>query len=159
MFNFLFQSIYKIVGLILMFFLIVSCSQSGNQPIPSSLKTTDISSNFVSKKQQTPSNWASIEQIKLVKFESFPIQVNVVAYGNLPDECTIIDKITEGQTSDSLTLEITTNRQTDRACSSTIKSFEEIIPLNIAGLSAGIYTVKVNSHNVAFELGIDNIIH
>jgi inhibitor of cysteine peptidase len=81
-----------------------------------------------------------------------------VAYGNLPDECTTIDQITEAQTSDTLTLEITTNRQTDRVCSSAIKPFEEIIPLNVAGLSAGIYTVKVNNHKVAFELGIDNII-
>jgi hypothetical protein len=158
MFNFLLKPIHKIVGFILTLLLMVSCSQSGNQAIPSSLKTKDINSNFVSQKQQIPSNWAPIEQIKLVKFESFPIQINVVAYGNLPDECTTISQITEAQTSDRLTLEITTNRQTDRSCSSNVKPFEEIIPLNVAGLSAGIYTVKVNNHDVAFELGIDNLI-
>ena len=158
MFNFLFKLINKIIGFILMIFLIVSCSQSGNQPIPSSFKTKEINRNFVSHKPQTPSNWAPIEQIKLVKFESFPLQINVVAYGNLPDECTTIDKITEAQTSDRLTLEIITNRQTNRICSSNVKPFEEVIPLNVAGLSAGIYTVKVNNRDVAFELGIDNLI-
>ncbi len=40
---------------------------------------------------------AMVESIEIMLLESFPIQVNVVARDNLPDSCTEISEITQGQ--------------------------------------------------------------
>jgi inhibitor of cysteine peptidase len=156
MFRFIDHS-WKNLFLIFNVFVIISCSQSGNKQISSSVGG-EMSRNFVYEKQKISSNEAPVEQIKIMKFESFPIQLNVVTIGNLPDKCTTIDQITEEQTGTTLSLKITTTRQTKHACTKATNPYEEIIPLNIAGLSAGIYTVKVNNLTDTFELKRDNLI-
>jgi len=99
-----------------------------------------------------------VEEIEIMTHESFPVQVNVVARGHLPDNCTVIDDIIEDQTDDTLSLKIIMARQTDKDCSDKNQAFEEIIPLNVENLLAGVYVVKVNTVSDSFELGVDNII-
>ncbi|MDM8557589.1 hypothetical protein [Candidatus Parabeggiatoa sp. HSG14] len=99
-----------------------------------------------------------IEHVEIIVFESFPIHINVIAKGNLPDNCTTINQITEEQNGNTLIIKITTVRQNSKVCHQTKNTFEEVIPLNIEGLKAGIYTVKVNNIISVFELGVDNII-
>ncbi len=142
---------FKIILLILLSFLIASCSED-NPPLAG-----DDKENVVVSSQAAPTNEAAVEHIDIVMLESFPVPVSVVARGHLPDNCTTIDQITELQNGNTLTLKITTARQTDKVCTKMIKPFEQVIPLDIAGLSAGVYTVKVNSVTDIFELGIDNI--
>ncbi len=95
-----------------------------------------------------------VERIQIVMFESFPVQVNVIVSGHFPDNCTTIDEITETRNNNSFTLNITTVHEQN--CAKVIKPFEEIIPLNVEGLKAGVYTVKVNNISDFFELGVDN---
>ncbi len=99
-----------------------------------------------------------VEEIEIMTHESFPIQVNVVARGHLPDNCTVIDDIIEDKTDDTLSLKIIMARQTDKDCSAKNQAFEEIIPLNVENLLAGVYVVNVNTLTDSFELGVDNII-
>jgi len=88
--------------------------------------------------------------------ESFPVPINVVARGYLPDDCTMIDQFTEEQRGNTLTIKIITARKPDKVCRQTSQVFEEVIPLDAVGLSAGVYTVKVNNKIGVFELGMDN---
>ncbi len=161
--------------LILLILLVLSCSSSNQQ---SSSPTTDLENNLVVSPQmgkklpnevpvdkkwvfspqmeKSLSNEAALESIEIIMPEYFPVQVNVIARGSLPDDCTTIDQITEDKVGDTLRVKIITARQTGKVCTKVMKPFEGVIPLNVVGLSAGIYTVNVNSVVDIFELNRDN---
>jgi inhibitor of cysteine peptidase len=161
--------------LILLIFLVLSCSSNNQQ---SSLPTADLDENFaVTFQEENPlsgeasvesieifqeekplSNEAPVESIEILIPAFFPAQVNVIARGFLPDDCTTIDQVTEDAVGDTLRVKIITARQTDKVCTKVIKPFEGVIPVNVANFLAGIYTVNVNSVTDTFELSRDNTI-
>ncbi|WP_410508207.1 protease inhibitor I42 family protein [Methanosarcina hadiensis] len=99
---------------------------------------------------------ANVESIDILTLESFPVQINVIAEGYLPDGCTEIDKINTEKEGNNFNITITTKRPKDAICTQAIESFRETIPLEVQGLSAGNYTVNVNGVTGSFELAIDN---
>ncbi|RKZ52968.1 MAG: hypothetical protein DRR00_06485 [Candidatus Parabeggiatoa sp. nov. 3] len=122
------------------------------------LSSSDTIDNVTTLKQEATNNSAFVDEIEMMIIETFPVQVNVIAKGYFHDDCTKIVHITEELRGNTISLKMITVRQTDKVCSQDIKPFEEIIPLNIAGFSADIYTVNVNNKSAIFELGVDNII-
>ena len=90
--------------------------------------------------------------------ESFPVQIQVVAEGYLPDGCTEIDEITTEREENTFNINISTKRPKDAMCTQAIVPFSETIPLEVQGLKAGNYTVNVNGIMGSFELAIDNIL-
>ena len=144
--------LFKAMILIVFSFLMMACS-SDNQQTSLSSKLEEVEEM---KENKLAANEAPIEQLDIIMLESFPVPVNLVARGYLPNDCTMIDQITEEQSGNTLTIKITTVRQTDKVCRETSQAFEEVIPLDVAGLSAGVYTVKVNNKSGIFELGMDN---
>ncbi|WP_455367209.1 hypothetical protein [[Eubacterium] cellulosolvens] len=100
---------------------------------------------------------ADVDEIEIIILESFPVQVNVIARGNLPDPCTEIYVMT-GREANTFFITIATSRPADAVCVQVVTPFEEIIPLDVAGLKAGIYTVEVNGVNGTFELQVDNVL-
>ena len=103
-------------------------------------------------------NIANVESIDILTLESFPVQINVIAEGYLPDGCTEIDDIKTEKEGNNFNITITTKRPKDAICTQAIESFRETIPLEVQGLSAGNYTVNVNGVNGSFELAVDNIL-
>jgi inhibitor of cysteine peptidase len=99
---------------------------------------------------------ARVEQIGILILESFPVQVNVVARGNLPDGCTRIDQIEQQRQGNKFLVTITTARPADQMCTQALVPFEQAISLDVAGLKAGTYTVDVNGVQDTFELAMDN---
>lgn len=99
---------------------------------------------------------ANVESIDILTLESFPVQINVIAEGYLPDGCTEIDKINTEKEGNNFNITITTKRPKDAICTQAIESFRETIPLEVQGLSAGNYTVNVNGVTGSFELAVDN---
>ncbi|MCK5523352.1 MAG: hypothetical protein KAI83_09495 [Thiomargarita sp.] len=147
--------IRPLVILILFNLFIVSCKQTSPTTIkhfPNQLeeKVGKHDAYIVGK------NEASVEHINVKVLESFPVQVNVAVWGSLPDDCTHIDDIIEDRSGNTLIVKILTTYQKDKPCTQGIKPFQEIIPLNVDGMSAGVYTVKVNNVSESFELGVDN---
>lgn len=100
---------------------------------------------------------ADVDEIEILILESFPVQVNVVARGNLLDSCTEIYMASTVLEGDTFFITITTSRPVDAICAQVVTPFEEVIPLDVVGLKAGIYTVDVNGVNGTFELQVDNI--
>ncbi len=139
------------VLMIFLCFLVMSCSSD-------KLSSSDTIDNVTTLKQEATNNSAFVDEIEMMIIETFPVQVNVIAKGYFHDDCTKIVHITEELRGNTISLKMITVRQTDKVCSQDIKPFEEIIPLNIAGFSADIYTVNVNNKSAIFELGVDNII-
>lgn len=140
------------VTLFILFAILTACS-SGNKSAPTTTTTKDPTT------KSSTANEAKVESIQIVITESFPVQISVVAKGHLPDNCTLINQVIEERNNNTLIVKIlTTSQPTGKNCTHTAQTFEEIIPLSVIGLKAGIYAVKVNEITDTFELGIDNII-
>ena len=99
---------------------------------------------------------APVEEIEIVILESFPVQVQVIARGNLPDPCTEISEILQEREGNTFFITIKTYRSPG-FCIQVLAPFEEIIPLDVYGLPAGTYTVDVNGVQATFDLEVDNI--
>jgi hypothetical protein len=92
----------------------------------------------------------------VVTLESFPVQINVLARGELPNGCTTIDEVISQLVESEFRVVITTLHQPDLACTQAVVPFEETIPLDVSGLAAGNYTVSVNGIGGSFTLDVDN---
>lgn len=99
---------------------------------------------------------AMVDSIELERRESFPVQINVIARGMLPDGCTAIDEIVQQRSENTFRLAITTIRQADAMCTQALVPFSETIPLDVLGLEAGTYTVTVNGRTASFTLETTN---
>jgi inhibitor of cysteine peptidase len=100
---------------------------------------------------------AVVEAIDILILESFPVQINVVAQGYLPDGCTEIDEIRRERMDQTFEVIITTVRPADAMCTEALVPFEETFSLDVYGLPAGSYTVDVNGISGTFELAVDNV--
>ena len=100
---------------------------------------------------------ASVDEIDILILESFPVQVQVIASGNLPDPCTEISEVLQEREGDTFFITIKTYRPPG-LCIQVLAPFEEIISLEVYGLPAGTYTVDVNGVQDTFDLEVDNII-
>ena len=99
---------------------------------------------------------APVDEIEIVIFELFPVQVNVIARGNLPDPCTEISEVLQEREGNTFFVTIKTYRPPG-LCIQVLAPFEEIISLDVYGLPAGTYTVDVNGVQDTFDLEVDNI--
>ena len=87
---------------------------------------------------------APVEQVRLEVVSRDPLQVNVIVTGYLPDGCTELDEVLQERAGDTLYVKLTTKRPAGVACITVIVPFEEVVPLDVEGLSAGTYSVQVN---------------
>lgn len=99
---------------------------------------------------------AEVTEIDILILESFPVQVQVVARGNLPNPCTGIDQIIQSRDGNNFKITIKT-KYNQEICIPLINPFEETIALDVYGLPAGTYTVNVNGIEDSFTLDVDNI--
>jgi len=117
-------------------------------------------SGDVPQDQPVAARMVPVESIEILILESFPVQVHVLVKGSLPDGCTEVDQINQRSDleNDTFWVEITTVRPTNVECTTEVVPFEETIPLDVYGLSAGVYTVDVNSVTDTFTLDMDNVL-
>jgi inhibitor of cysteine peptidase len=100
---------------------------------------------------------ATVDSIEILILESFPVQVNVRARGDLPNGCTSIDTVDSKRNGTTFNITITTLRQTADACTQALIPFEETITLDVLNLAADTYAVNVNGINGSFTLQVDNV--
>ncbi|RZN42917.1 MAG: hypothetical protein EF813_00940 [Methanosarcinales archaeon] len=101
-------------------------------------------------------NLANVNTVEIMLLESFPVRINVVARGEHSDSCTKVNKITTRREENTFVVTINTARPADAMCAQVITPYEEVVTLDVVGLKAGVYTVKVNGIQDTFELQIDN---
>ena len=100
----------------------------------------------------TDSGMAVVENIDVRILESFPVQVQAVVTGYLRDGCTTItgvEAVSEGTT---FRIRMSTERPADAMCTMALVPFDQVVPLDVAGLPAGAYQVAINDLAVDFEL-------
>lgn len=99
---------------------------------------------------------AAVESVDVLMLESFPVQVHVVARGQMPEGCNHIDQVKQERQGATFTITITTRRPMGMMCSQVLVPFEETLKLDVQGLEAGVYVVVVNGVRGQFELATDN---
>ncbi len=85
-----------------------------------------------------------------------PIPVLVTVTGTLPDSCAQIELVQQKQVGSSFNITISTIPLNADGCVQDALPFEIVIPLNIANLPAGPYSVEVNGSRADFEVNTAN---
>lgn len=129
--------------------LLSACSGAApTTPSPTAEPTTGPATDSV-----TP---APVDQVEILIMESFPVQINVIVNGNLPDGCTTLDAVEQTRTDNTYQITLMARRPADAVCTQQLTPYQEIIPLDVVDLPAGNYTVNVNGTLAGFALASDN---
>lgn len=99
---------------------------------------------------------APVDSVDVLLLESFPVQVNVIVSGNLPDGCTRLEEPVIDFDGTTFDITLPTSRPTGVACTEALEPYDKVIPLNVTELPAGDYTVVVNDVSDTFTLQTDN---
>lgn len=99
---------------------------------------------------------ARVERVEVLVLESFPLQVQAVAYGFLPSSC---DSLNGQQIIRNGNRFIVTLWQESilGPCLPVTEAFEAVINLDVWGLPAGDYVVEVNGAQGAFSFAVANL--
>lgn len=87
---------------------------------------------------------APVETVQVEVIGSDPLQAQATVTGYLPDGCTELGEMTQEWQGDTLIVTLTTQRPAGMACITMISPYEQVIPLDVSGVTAGTYTVQVN---------------
>jgi len=101
---------------------------------------------------------AQVDEVTIQILESFPVQVEVLIRGSLPDACTEIDQVSQrfDANDNTFRVQVTVVRTTDDPCAQVLTPFEQTVALDVYGLSADTYIVDVNKVRETFTLQVDN---
>ncbi len=101
---------------------------------------------------------AAISQVEVLILESFPVQINVAVQGMLSGSCSTLGDISVTPEGNNFVISIMQTTALNVPCTMNLDPFTENIPLDVAGLAAGDYTVTVNeSEPQSFTLAMDNV--
>lgn len=107
-------------------------------------------------------NPASVSEVSVVLRETFPVEVDVIVKGDLPDGCTEISPdVKQSLVANTFNVELNTRKLKDSevVCTQALVPFEETVSLeNVLGISAGNYVVNVNGVLANFKMDVDNYI-
>ena len=98
---------------------------------------------------------AAVDEIELLLMESFPIQVQAIVQGYLPDGCSVLDGISASRNGSVFTLHVSAHRE-GQMCTMAIVRFEERVILDVEGLEAGTYQVVAGDAAAEFTFDVDN---
>jgi hypothetical protein len=101
-------------------------------------------------------NPAPVASLEVAILESFPVQVNVIVKGNLPDSCTPVGEIEQKFAANTFYIYIPMEQSAGANCAQVLTPYEQTIHLNVRDLPKGTYTVKVNGTATTFDLTMDN---
>ncbi|MGD2158454.1 MAG: NBR1-Ig-like domain-containing protein [Anaerolineales bacterium] len=144
-----------IISVLMLSILVTACGPlgfggTGREPLTPSTPIPDPSGEI--------KGLAVIVDVETIMLESVPVQVNALVKGNFPDSCTLLDEIIQTRDGNTIKITVTTIRPASDNCVQVLTPFEKIIPLDVVGLEAGRYTVKVNSVTDVFEFSVDNVL-
>ena len=151
------------LSLCLLVLLVIVISGCGSQETETPESTAVAEATEPSEPTSTPLTdevfgVANVESVEILILESFPVQINLIIQGNLPNGCAEIDRTVVEQEGNNFDVAVTTVQEPGQVCTEALVPFEEIVPLDVLGLEAGTYTVTVNDVESSFTLDIDNVI-
>ena len=102
---------------------------------------------------------AIVDNIDILVLESFPLQINAVVSGNVPDGCTTVFEKEIALIDKTFYVVLNNDRNPEDMCIQVITPYEKNIALNIYNFKAGEYFVDVNGVVKSFVLDQDNILY
>ena len=100
---------------------------------------------------------ATVNSLDILLLESFPLQVNAVIRGDLPDAgCTKIASVDQMREGNTFRLTLVTTTDPLALCAQVLTPFEQVVSLDVNGLPAGTYTVEAGGVQQTFTFDIDN---
>jgi hypothetical protein len=128
-------------------FTLTACSSGSKLPTPPNTVATS--------SESTPDpHHAKIEAIEVIRGGSYPLQYSAAVILNFSGQCKQVSEITQDFEDATFKIDIITEEQT--ACQPPLGLMEQIIPLDMLNLPAGVYHIVVNGVNKSFELPTDN---
>ena len=99
------------------------------------------------------------ETIEILFLESFPIQVQAILTGKLPNNCSVVSEVVPAydEASQSFTLTLMLEVNGELECDPTGLPFTETVSLDVLGLAAGTYTVISHDAETTFTFAVDNV--
>ncbi|HVF24823.1 MAG TPA: hypothetical protein VNA23_02990, partial [Anaerolineales bacterium] len=108
---------------------------------PAFTKPTDYSGN------------ADVQSVEIQVLESYPLQVNAIARGYLPDSgCTTLADVSQTRSGNTFTVTVMTKYNPQALCAQALTPFEQVISLDVSSLLPGTYIVIVNAVEASFQL-------
>jgi inhibitor of cysteine peptidase len=104
----------------------------------------------------TTQDKANVDQVEVNRARGNPPQYTAIVSGFLPDACTRIGRISQRVSRTTIMVTMYTRRPGDAMCAAVLAPFEENVPLDVDGLSAGSYSVDVNGVVTSFTLTEDH---
>lgn len=137
--------------------LVAGCGLLGEteEPTPAATNTPPPTTVADQEPQETQ---VSVESLEILLLESFPVQVNVIVSGNLPNGCSTLNEPRPRREGNTFVINLVATQLPDEVCTQALVPFDQVIPLDVAGLPAGTYTVSVNGTTDTFTLEVDNIL-
>ena len=89
---------------------------------------------------------AIIDQVDIILKESYPVQVDLLIQGYLPDSCSVLDLLTQETVGDRIVVSVVTTRPADAICAQALVPFDITFALDLSGLTPGPYTIDVNGY-------------
>jgi inhibitor of cysteine peptidase len=136
--------------------LVAGCSLLGQTEEPTPTATNPPPTTEVDQEPETTQ--VTVESLEILLLESFPVQVNAIVSGNLPDGCSTLNEPRPRREGNTFVINLVASRLPDEVCTQALVPFDQVIPLDVAGLPAGTYTVSVNGTTDTFTLDVDNIV-
>ena len=105
-----------------------------------------------------PNNLVSIDSVDVLILESFPLQVQLRVSGNKSVPC--VELLTPAVSRKDNVFTVVLAESTlgpEQSCIAVIDPFEIIISLDVLGLAAGTYVVRVNGVTAEFTFNADNV--
>lgn len=95
---------------------------------------------------------ASVDRIDVRVLTNRPVSAHVNVFGTLPDSCTEIDRAQQERLGSGIDVTLSTRRESRADCVASRRHFERRILLDVVGLPAGVYSVKVNGVQGTFQI-------
>jgi uncharacterized protein YgiM (DUF1202 family) len=96
---------------------------------------------------------ADVQSVEIQLLESYPLQVNAIARGYLPDAgCTTIADVSQTRNGNTFTVTVRTKYDPQVLCAQMLTPFEQVVSLDVSSLLPGTYIVIVNGVEASFQL-------
>src|SRR5574341_199782 len=128
---------------------VTACAPAVNPTVVPTLTTQTLPTQTVSREAQ-------VHGVEIQITNTAPVQVSAVVRGNLTESCATLGESQVEYASNTFQITVYALSPGDRGCVQATTPFETTVPLDVADLPAGTYTVIANGVSAVFTLPVEN---
>lgn len=150
----LIQKLFSITLLLILLTLLAACALETPPalPTPAPAGTAPVATTAGSPALPTTPDASGLVEVWGIEVHVLESSVNAVVRGNLPDACSFIEQATQEREGTRFVLTLTLAHHPNQRCAPQPTPFEQVVPLDVAGLPGGLYEVAAHGTLNAFTL-------